>query len=113
MNKIIYLLLFVFLFFSPRAQQLRLKGNTKDTVNKTSLPNALLMAIKFTDSTLVNFTRSNEDGEFRSITVPLDTYIVIISHPKFSDKTYFLVPSENDTVFSFKNVIPARLVIFL
>ncbi|MBI2723220.1 MAG: TonB-dependent receptor [Bacteroidetes bacterium] len=62
------------------------------------------MAIKFTDSTLVNFTRSNNEGIFKPITLPKDTYIVILSHPSYNDKTYLLVPSKNDTLFNFKNV---------
>jgi hypothetical protein len=108
------ILLFILVFFavSFHAQQLRFSGNTKDTVSKSSLPNALMMAIRFTDSTLVNFSRSDKDGNFKSFTVPLDTYIVILSHPSFNDRTYFLVPDKNDTIYDFKNVIlPPKSVV--
>ncbi|MDO8999034.1 MAG: outer membrane beta-barrel protein [Bacteroidota bacterium] len=101
-NLIILLIVFS---FSVKAQQIKLFGNINDTVTKQTLPNALLMAITFKDSTLVNFTRTNNEGFFKPIKVPLDTYIVIISHPNFNDKTYLLVPTKTDTAFHFKNVI--------
>ena len=112
MKKSIPVLFFLFIFSFAKAQNIRLRGNINDTATKQTLPNALLMAIKFKDSTLVNFTRTNKEGLFKPIKIPLDTYIVIISHPNFSDKTYLVVPSKTDTVFNFKNVIlPPKSVV--
>lgn len=92
-------------------KNIRLSGNIGDTSASQKLPNALLLAIKFTDSTLIDFSRSNKDGVFKSLIVPLDTYIVIIAHPNFNDKTYLLVPSKNDSVFNFRNVkLPEKSV---
>lgn len=105
MVKKLLVLLFLFLGFCYKAQTIKISGNMADTAGKQSLPNALLMAIKFSDSTLVNFSRSNTNGIFKPFKLPVDTYIVIISHPSFNDKTYLLVPSKIDTVFNFKNVI--------
>jgi hypothetical protein len=110
-RKLPFFLLLLIQFF-VNAQELRLSGNVSDTSQKADLPNVLLMAIRFSDSTLVNYTRSNPSGVFEPIKVPLDTYIVILSHPAFSDKTYLLVPSKKDTAFTFKNVImPAKTVV--
>jgi len=105
MQKKIILLIFISVTFTCFSQSLHLSGNIKDTTGKQALPNALLMAIKFSDSTLVNFTRTTKDGFFKPVTLPVDTYIVIIAHPNFNDKTYLLVPNPNDSVFNFKNVI--------
>ncbi len=105
MQKKLTILFFLFLCISYQSQTLKLRGNISDTTLKQSLPNALLMAIKFSDSTLINFSRTNSNGFFKPITLPVDTYIVIISHPNFNDKTYLLVPTEKDSVFNFKNVI--------
>ncbi|MBL7930682.1 MAG: TonB-dependent receptor [Bacteroidia bacterium] len=102
MTKKILALFFLFSFFS-KAQNIRLHGNMSDTSQK-GLPNVLMMALKFSDSSLVAFTRSGPDGFFKSITVPLDTYLITLSHPGFSDKTYFLLPSPKDSVFNLKNV---------
>ncbi len=112
MKKSIPVLFFLFIFSFAKAQNIQLRGNINDTATKQTLPNALLMAIKFKDSTLVNFTRTNKEGLFKPIKIPQDTYIVIISHPNFSDKTYLVVPSKTDTVFNFKNVIlPPKSVV--
>lgn len=112
MKKSVPVLFFLFIFCLTKAQDIKLRGNINDTTSKQSLPNALLMAIKFKDSTLVNYTRTNKEGLFKSIKVPLDTYIVIISHPNFSDRTYLVVPTKTDTVFNFKNVIlPPKSVV--
>ncbi len=86
------------------AQDIRLAGNVNDTSASTPLPNVLLMAVRFTDSTLVNYARTGRNGFFKPITVPRDTYLVIISHPSFSDRTYLLVPGPKDTAFSFNNI---------
>ncbi len=88
-----------------KAQFITFKGNISDTSAGQSLPNALMMAIKFKDSTLVGHSRSNDKGVFKPIRVPLDTYIVILSHPSFSDKTYLLVPNPRDSLYTFKNVV--------
>lgn len=103
-KKILFVSLLFFSVFS-QAQSIRLSGNVNDTAAKQGVPNVLLMAIKFNDSSLVSFTRSNAQGVFKSIKVPLDTYLVILSHPNFSDKTYLLAPSPKDTSFNFKNIL--------
>ncbi|MGZ3921487.1 MAG: outer membrane beta-barrel protein, partial [Bacteroidia bacterium] len=105
MIKKILFIVFIALTIPAISQTIRLSGNLNDTMQSQKIPNVLLMAIRFTDSTLVNFTRTNKDGIFKPITVPVDTYIVIISHPNFNDKTYLLVPNKNDSVFNFKNIV--------
>lgn len=111
-KKKLSLLFFSLCFLLTRAQTLKISGNTKDTSIKQGLPNVLLMALKFNDSTLVHHGRSNNDGIFKTFRLPLDTYLVILSHPSFSDKTYLLVPSPKDTAYNFKNVVlPPKSVV--
>src|SRR4051812_28718727 len=94
-------LIFTLLFAaSMQAQLLKLSGNLKDTSGAGgTVPNTLMMVARFSDSTLVAFSRSNLNGIFSPVQVPLDTYLVIISHPKFSDRTFLLVPAPSDTAF--------------
>src|SRR5688572_13482511 len=105
MGKKVQILFFILSSLFSQSQTVRLSGNIQDTASKASVPNALLMAVRFGDSILVNYSRSNNNGILKPITVPRDTYLVILSHPGFSDKTYLLVPSEKDTAFTFKNVV--------
>lgn len=97
--------LFSILCLGLSAQSIKLTGNIQDTTSGGLMSNSVLMVTKFKDSTLVNFSRPDKNGLFKSIKVPVDTYLVVISNPNFSDKTYLLVPSKNDSVFNFKNVV--------
>ncbi|MCW3077921.1 MAG: hypothetical protein JWO32_2530 [Bacteroidetes bacterium] len=111
MFKKTLLIFLLLLSASSFCQTLKLTGNINDTLAGQKLPNVLMMVIKFSDSTLVNYTRTNSAGIFTPIKIPLDTYIVIISHPNFNDKTYLLVPEKNDSVLNFKNVLlPSKSV---
>lgn len=104
--------LFSILCLGLSAQSIRLSGNIQDTTSGGFMNNSVLMVTKFKDSTLVNFSRPDRSGFFKTIRVPLDTYLVVISNPNFSDKTYFLVPSKNDTAFNFKNImLPPKSVL--
>ena len=59
-------LLYLFLLssISSFSQKLSVSGNIQDTSAKGPLPNAIIMAIKLMDSTLVGFARSDENGFF-------------------------------------------------
>lgn len=108
MSKSKALLFLLLILFTQliKAQNITFYGNLKqDSAQKNVLPNTLLMLIKFKDSTLINHTRSNVNGVFKPIKAPLDTYIVVVAHPNFNDKTYLIVPSATDTVFNIKNII--------
>jgi hypothetical protein len=78
--SLLFFILFCFSF--GYSQSIRFRGNLKqDSAQRSALPNTLLMAIKFRDSTLVNFSRSDVNGFFKPFNVPLDTYIVVVAHP--------------------------------
>ena len=102
--KLILLFIFV-LCLVTRAQQIKLSGNIQDTSSAGLMNNSILMVTKFKDSTLINFSRPDKKGFFNPVRIPVDTYLVVISNPNFSDKTYLLVPTKTDTAFNFKNVM--------
>jgi hypothetical protein len=102
--KLLFILSFI-LCVGAKAQQIKLKGNINDTTAGGLMSNSVLMALRFQDSSLVGYSRPDKQGVFKTITVPVDTYLVFISNPNFSDKTFLLVPNKNDTAFNFKNII--------
>lgn len=106
MLKNLALAILLFCVITIPAQQLKLSGNMKqDSATAGLVSNSVLMALKFKDSTLVGYSRLNKNGFFTPIKVPLDTYLVVISNPNFSDKTLFLVPNPTDSAFNFKNIV--------
>lgn len=87
------------------AQKLSVAGNLQDTAAKLPLKNAIIMAIKLSDSTLVNFTRSDDNGFFKLKELPIDTYQVVISHPKFADQGYFIFGNSKNLDYDFGKII--------
>lgn len=102
-RSLLYLLLLSSI--SSFAQKLSVSGNLQDTSAKAPLSNAIVMAIKLMDSTLVGFTRSDENGVFKLKPLPIDTYQVIISHPKFADMGYFIFGDKKNLEYDFGKII--------
>ncbi len=100
-------LLYVLLLsaISSFSQKLSVAGQVQDTVAKGPLVNAVVMAIKLMDSTLVNFTRTDENGNFKLQSLPIDTYQVVISHPKFADMGYFIFGDKKNLEYDFGKII--------
>ncbi|MES2568294.1 MAG: TonB-dependent receptor [Bacteroidota bacterium] len=103
--KRILLCLFLISTVSSFSQKLSVSGNVQDTASKSPLPNAIIMAIKLMDSTLVGFTRTDENGAFKLKPIPIDTYQVIISHPKFADMGYFIFGDKKNLEYDFGKII--------
>lgn len=99
------LLFLIIVSFSSFAQRLSVSGNVQDTTIKEPLPNAVVMVIKLMDSTLVDFTRTNKEGFFNLKSLPIDTYQVIISHPKFTDQGYFIFGDSKNLKYDFGKII--------
>jgi len=99
------LCLFIISTISSFSQKLSISGNLQDTAAKTSLPNAIVMAVKLMDSTLIGFTRTDENGNFKLKAIPIDTYQVIISHPKFADMGYFIFGDKKNLDYDFGKII--------
>ncbi len=101
------LLLYLLLISSVSSfsQKLSVSGNVQDTVAKAPLQNAVVMAIKLMDSTLVDFTRTNTEGNFKLKSLPIDTYQVVISHPKFADMGYFIFGDKRNLEYDFGKII--------
>jgi hypothetical protein len=101
-----YLLYFLlFSSISSFSQKFSISGSVQDTVAKGPLPNAIVMAIKLMDSTLVDFTRTNNEGIFKLKPLPIDTYQVVISHPKFADMGYFIFGDKKNLEYDFGKII--------
>jgi len=69
---------------------MRVQGTVKDTNGVRPIPNAMIMAVRIKDSVLLGFARSNDDGTFDLKGFPVDTFSLVIDHPNFDEKTYFM-----------------------
>jgi hypothetical protein len=87
--------------------QMEIKGNVQDTTSGKSVPlkNALAMLVRIKDSVLVDFQRTNDAGNFNFKNLKIDTFQLIVSHPKFSDNSYYIFGSKENNDFDIKRII--------
>ncbi|OFY85070.1 MAG: hypothetical protein A3F72_04815 [Bacteroidetes bacterium RIFCSPLOWO2_12_FULL_35_15] len=108
-KKLIVVFLFFFTSASVFSQRMTISGNVRDTVSNIQLPNAVAMAIRIKDSTLVAFTRTNQKGFFEFSDLTIDTLQIIVSHPKFGEQSFYVFGSETNSAFDFgKIILPSK-----
>jgi hypothetical protein len=103
--RISLLLLFISISCISISQNISISGNLQDTIAKEPLNNAVIMALRLNDSLLVKYTRSNAEGVFNLSSLPIDTYQVVISHPKFADMVYFIFGEKQNLNYDFGKII--------
>ena len=91
LKKIVFLLVcFLFSFFGF-SQKMNISGVVFDTTGKKTLANVSVLTVRIKDSLLLNFTRTKTDGSFSLTNFPIDTFSLIIEHPEYEAKTYYII----------------------
>lgn len=104
-------LLFFFSILVTQAQTIKITGQVVDTTKVNKVHNAVVMALRFSDSLMVKFTRTDVNGKFEINSLPVDTYNIVASHAQFGDVAYIVIGKPNDTVVNFgKMVLPAKSI---
>jgi Outer membrane protein beta-barrel family/Carboxypeptidase regulatory-like domain len=86
MRKPVALLLFILLSaMAVHSQLSSVKGTITDTAEKKNLSHAVILLLRNTDSVLVKFSRSDNQGNFDISNVGPGDYVLMISYPKFAD----------------------------
>jgi len=98
MNYFKALTLFFLLFIScySLGQKMYVEGTVYDTTGTKPLKNAVAVAIRVSDSLLLGFARTDNNGKFILNSFNVDTFALIISHPSFDDKTYYIFGNEGN-----------------
>jgi outer membrane receptor protein involved in Fe transport len=104
--KIKHLLFFFLLFISciSFSQKMRITGFVQDTTENKPLQNALAMIVRIKDSVLVDFRRTDINGNFSFLNLAIDTVQLVVSHPRFSENSYYLFGSESNKDFDIKKI---------
>ena len=86
-----YLNIYIFILFSfflPFfSQNMSIYGSINDTLNRNQRK-SVVMLIRLSDSVLVDFQRTNENGEFY-LNVPMDTVEILFHITIMMIKSYF------------------------
>jgi hypothetical protein len=85
MPKYLLLVLSLVAFRCLFAQKGNLSGKVIDTSESRPLANAVVSIISPSDSVLLKFTRTHEDGSFVIPGIPVKKFIVLITFPKYAD----------------------------
>ena len=86
-------------------QNMQVSGTVYDSTGTKLLKNALVMAIRINDSQLLGFTRTDASGKFEMNNFGLDTFSLVIDHPDFDEKTYYIFGNEENNSIEIKSVI--------
>src|SRR5678816_3869447 len=79
---------FVFLLaitLTSHSQTTSIKGTVTDTSEKKNLANAVVALLRKSDSVLIKFTRTNAKGEFVLNDVRADSFVIMVTYPKYAD----------------------------
>ncbi|MCO5259804.1 MAG: TonB-dependent receptor family protein [Crocinitomicaceae bacterium] len=90
LNKLFIAFTFVILSQFSFGQKMQISGVVQDT-NGVVLPNTLATAVRVKDSLLLEFARTDENGKFELKTIQMDTFMLTISHPRFDDRSFYIV----------------------
>lgn len=94
-----------------QTDKMNIRAQVYDTSGQLPVRGAVGMAIRFSDSLLVRFDRSDSTGLLELLEIPLDTYIVIISSPGYGDRPIFIMGSaQKKDVFLEKVQLPTPTV---
>lgn len=88
-----------------QAQNMKISGDLTDTTNFKPVRDASVVIIRLSDSVIVDFTRTDMYGKFAFDNLKIDTVEVLITHPKYSDMSYYILGSEDETEFIIDNIV--------
>lgn len=109
MRKLLTLFIVCLLYVIGNTQEMRIGGHVVDTNSRVDvpLPNALAMLIRISDSVLVDFQRTDQAGNFQFDRIAIDTFQLLISHPRHGEQSYYLFGSnDNKEIFIPRVIIP-------
>ena len=113
MKKLLICLLLAMIGSTSMAQGLSIKGNVVDTLNKLPLTDAIVIAVRLSDSVILDFKRTDLKGEFMFSDLPVTTIELLITHPKFDERSYFIIGSPEKKEFTVPGIIlPSESQVF-
>lgn len=87
------------------SQEMHISGTVFDSTGTKPLKNALAMAIRINDQRLLGFARTDEFGVFVLENIGLDTFSLIIDHPDFDEKTYYIFGNDENTIIKIPSIV--------
>lgn len=98
MKKLLFRLIIIFcpLVSFVYGQQMKISGTVFDTSGTQKVKEVVVMAVRMKDSLLIKSARTKEDGTFELSNFPIDTFTLIVEHPLFDPKTYYIFGNKDN-----------------
>ncbi len=93
------------LSLNSSAQEMKITGTVYDSTGTRPVNNAMAMAVRMKDSLLLGFTRTDSEGKFTLKGFEIDTFSLIIDHPNFDEKTYYMFGNKDNLEINIPSVI--------
>lgn len=87
------------------SQEMKVTGVVSDSTGTKPVLNAMVMAVRIKDSLLLDFVRTDETGAFTIDGFPADTFSLIIDHPSYDEKIYYIFGNEGNAEINIPSVI--------
>ena len=91
LKKTVFLLFFLSTSFFGFSKKMNIKGIVFDSSGVKMLNNVSVLSVRIKDSLLLGATRTKFDGAFEFANFPIDTFSLIIEHPEYEAKTYYII----------------------
>ena len=89
---------------SGQAQEMKVTGTVYDSTGVRPVKNAMAMAVRMKDSLLLGFDRTDENGKFELSGFDIDTFSLILDHPNFDDKTYYMFGHKDNSEITIPSI---------
>lgn len=106
MYRIAIKLLPVLMLLAGTAKAQTITGKMHDATEDKPVPFAVIAILKPVDSILLQFTRSDKDGNFVLKDIPAGKYILMITHPKYADVVDDITTTTDGLKMKTVNFIP-------
>ena len=84
---------------------MKITGEITDTTNFKPVRDASVVIIRLSDSVIVDFARTDMYGKFAFENLKIDTVEVLITHPKYSDMSFYVLGSAEEAEFNIDNIV--------
>ncbi len=109
MNRLLTILIFfgfnIFTIIHAQEQFMQIKGTIIDSTLEKQIVFAKAFLIKSQDSTIITYKTTDRTGSFE-FNIPIDTVRLIINHPKFDEKEFLIVGSNEQNTFDLGEIYP-------
>lgn len=99
--------------FDGTAQTFQIRGAVIDTSAKIGIHEASVILLQAQDSILVADSRTTRDGTFGFNNIQIGSYILLITHPKYTDFVERFVIDNNSKIKSFDKIFLTQKAILL